>query len=185
MTAVDALRAAWAANVRVGVEGTDLVLRAPMPPPATVLDALKLNKPVIVALLRRQLGHWTMADWQAFFDERAGISEHDGGLTRAQAETLAFDHCAAEWLIRHPVKSSPGSCLGCGRGDEQDGIVLPFGTEASGHAWLHSHCWPAWYSGRKAEAAAALSAIGIGSPRPNEQVNNVEFRKDRRRGSSG
>jgi hypothetical protein len=64
--------------------------------------------------------------------------------------------------MRRPVRSSSDSCLGCGRGDEQAGIVLPFGTDVSGHAWLHSACWPAWYSGRKAEAAAALFAMGLG-----------------------
>lgn len=174
MTAVDALRAAWAANVRVGVEGADLVLRAPTPPPATVLDALKLNKSTIVTLLRRQLSHWTAEDWEAFFDERAGIREHDGGLSREQAEALAFDDSVVEWLLRHPVQSKPGSCLGCGRGDEEAGIVLPFGADVSGHAWLHSACWPAWYSGRKAESAAALSAMGIGWAAQSKN-NDVKF----------
>ena len=41
MTAIDALRAARAANVDVGIEGTHLVLRAPAPPPPAVIDALK------------------------------------------------------------------------------------------------------------------------------------------------
>jgi hypothetical protein len=164
MTALDALKAARAANVKIRVEGADLVLRAPAPPPATVLDALKLNKPAIVTLLRRQLSHWAVEDWEAFFDERAGIREHDGGLPREQAEALAFDDSVVEWLLRHPVQSKPGFCLGCGRGDEHAGIVVPFGTEASGHVWLHSDCWPAWHAARKAEAAAALSVMGIGSP---------------------
>ena len=167
MTALDALNAARAANVKIRVEGADLVLRAPAPPPATVLDAIKLNKPAIVALLRRRSSHWTVEDWEAFFDERAGIREHDGGLPREQAEALAFDDSIVEWLLRHPVQSKPGSCLGCGRGEEHAGIVVPFGTEPSGHVWLHSDCWPAWYSGRKAEAAAALSAMGIS---PNRSI---------------
>ena len=55
MTAVDALRAARAANVHIGLDGTDLVLRAPAPPPPAVMDALKLHKPAIVAILRREL----------------------------------------------------------------------------------------------------------------------------------
>lgn len=108
MTAVDALRAAWAARVNVGVKRSDLVLRAPAPPPATVLEALKRHKQAIVSLLlRRQLTHWTAADWQASFHERAGISEHDGGLPREEAEALALDHCVAEWLMRQAVQSSP------------------------------------------------------------------------------
>ena len=80
MTAVDALKAARSANVHIGLEGEDLVLRAPAPPPAAVLDALKRHKPGIVALLRRARSNWTAADWEAFFHERAGIAEHDGGL---------------------------------------------------------------------------------------------------------
>jgi hypothetical protein len=164
MTAIDALRAARAAKIDVGIEGTHLVLRAPAPPPPAVIDALKLNKPAIVAILRRELSHWNVADWNAFFDERAGIREHDGGLPREQAEALAFDDSVVEWLLRHPVQSSPGLCFGCGRGDEHAGIVVPFGMEASGHVWLHSDCWPAWHAARKTEAVAALRTMGIAPP---------------------
>ena len=162
MTAADALHAAWSANVHVGLEGTDLVLRAPAPPPAAVLDALKRHKPGIVALLRLGRDNWSAAEWEAFFYERAGIAEHDGGLSRQEAEALVFQHCVVEWLMRHPAQSKPGVCLGCGRGDEQAGIVLPFGTEANGHAWLHAACWPDWYARRRAEAVAALAAMNIG-----------------------
>ena len=34
----------------------------------------------------RDLAAWTEEDWQALFDERAGIMEFDGGLPRAEAE---------------------------------------------------------------------------------------------------
>jgi hypothetical protein len=164
MTAIDVLRAARAVKIDVCLEGTHLVLRAPQPPPPAIIDALKLNKPTIIAILRRELSDWSMADWHAFFDERAGISECDGGLQRERAEALAFDQCVAEWLIRHPVQSSPGLCLGCGRGDEHAGIVLPFGTEASGHVWLHFDCWPAWHAARKTKAATDLTTMGITPP---------------------
>ena len=76
--------------------------------------------------------------------------------------------------MRHPVRSNPVACLRCGRGGEQAGVVLPFGTETGGHAWLHSACWPAWYSGRKAEAAAALSTMGIGCADQSKD-NDVKF----------
>ena len=164
MTAIDALRAARAAKIDVSIEGTHLVLRAPAPPPPAVIDALKLNKPAIVAILRRELSHWNVADWNVFFDERAGIAEYEGGLSRQEADVLEFQHCVVEWLIRHPVQSSPGLCFGCGRGDEHAGIVVPFGMEASGHVWLHSDCWPAWHAARKTEAVAALTTMGIAPP---------------------
>jgi hypothetical protein len=36
--------------------------------------------------------------------------------------------------------------------------------ESTGHAWLHSRCWPIWHAGRKAEAIAALAALWIAEP---------------------
>jgi hypothetical protein len=32
---------------------------------------------------------WSLQDWQTFYDERAAIAEHDGGLSRAEAEAQA------------------------------------------------------------------------------------------------
>jgi hypothetical protein len=52
MSAADAIMAARAAGVRLGIDGDDLVLEAPAPPPDTVLDLLSRHKPDIVALLR-------------------------------------------------------------------------------------------------------------------------------------
>jgi hypothetical protein len=163
MTAAEALHAAQAANVRVELQGSDLVLRAPAPPSAAVLDALKRHKPGIVALLRRAISSWTAADWEALFHERAGIAD-DGRRGRRQAEELALEHCIVEWIIRHPVRSDPGACLSCGRVEDEHGILLPFGTDASGHAWLHFDCWPAWHSQRRAEAIAALATMEISVP---------------------
>lgn len=37
---------------------------------------------------------WDIEDWQAAFDERAGILEYDEGLPRKKAEALA-----RQWLI--------------------------------------------------------------------------------------
>jgi len=103
-------------------------------------------------------------DWRALFDERAGGAKFEGGLPRARAEAQAFACCVAEWLARHPVHSAPAWCLGCGTGESAREPLLPFGTEASGHVWLHSRCWPAWYEAHRAEAAAAVAALGINPP---------------------
>jgi len=106
------------------------------------------------------IGHsWSGDDWRAFFDERAGIAEFDGGLPRGQAEADAFTSCVTEWLNCNPVRSSPDSCLLCGEAEQGHDPRLPFGTESTGHAWLHSRCWSAWYAARRAEAAAALSSM--------------------------
>jgi hypothetical protein len=104
---------------------------------------------------------WSDEDWRAFFDERAGIAEFDGGLPREQAEVRAFTCCVAEWLNRNPVRSSPGSCLRCGKAELDHDPLLPFGTERTGHAWLHSRCWEAWFAARQVEAVAALEAMRI------------------------
>jgi hypothetical protein len=87
-----------------------------------------------------------------------------GGLPRGQAEARAFACCAEEWLNRNPVRSPPGRCLGFGGGDHAHDPLSPCGMESTGHAWLHSRCWPARYASRKAEAVAALAAIGIAAP---------------------
>ncbi len=151
MSVVEALEAARVAGVRVGIEGDDLALEASAPPPPAVLDLLSRHKAGIVTLLRSA-------------DGRAGIGELDGGLPRAEAEARAFACCVAEWLNRNPVCSPPGRCLGCGNGDHAHDPLLPFGIESTGHAWLHSRCWSAWYAGRRAEAVGALAAMEIMPP---------------------
>lgn len=165
MSAAEALKAARAAGVRLGIDGDALTLEAATAPPPTVLDLLARYKAGIVALLRPANDGWSGQDWLAFFDERAGIAEFDGGLSREQAEPRAFAACVVEWLTRNPARSPSGRCLGCGGSEHAHDKLLPFGTEATGHAWLHSRCWPAWHAARKAEAIAALAAMGIEQPR--------------------
>ena len=134
---------------------------------ASYLDAwarLQCQRPVSVAgaaRLHTERAGWSGEDWRAFFHDRAGIAEFDGGLPREQAEARAFACCVAEWLNRNPVRSSPDRCLRCGEAERGHDALLPFGTERAGHAWLHSHCWSAWSAARQAEAVAALEAMGI------------------------
>ena len=134
--------------------------------PACYLNAwarLQCQGPLSVAgaaLLRTGRDSWSGEDWRAFFDERAGIAEFDGGLPRLEAKARAYACCVAEWLNRNPVRSSPDSCLRCGKADQGHDPLLPFGTETTGHAWLHSQCWSAWSAARHAEAVAALDAMG-------------------------
>ncbi|MFZ3328888.1 MAG: hypothetical protein WA231_24800, partial [Methylocella sp.] len=53
---------------------------------------------------------------------------------------------------------------GFGGGNHAHDPLSPYGMENTSHAWLHSRCWPAQYAGRKAEAVAALAAMGIAAP---------------------
>ncbi len=165
MTAADALNAARANGLEIVLDGDDLVLAAASAPSTAVIDALSRNKAQIVALLRPGRDGWSADDWLVFFDERAGIAEFDGGMPRREAEVHAFACCVVEWLNRNPARSSPDRCLGCGQADLAAlDPLLPFGTETTGHAWLHSRCWPAWHARRKAEAVTALATMGIMVP---------------------
>jgi hypothetical protein len=157
MSAVEALEAARAAGIEFAPDGDDLVLSAAAAPPAGVLEALLRHKTQIVAMLRCRRDDWSDMDWLAFFDERAGIAELDGGLPRSSAEARAFECCAVEWLERNPVCSAPGRCLGCGGREHSYDKLLPYGTEPTGHAWLHSRCWKARHADRKVRAVAVLS----------------------------
>jgi hypothetical protein len=125
------------------------------------LPAIRQNKAAIIGLLRPGGDGWSAGEWQAFFDERAGIAEVDGGLSRARAEGRALEWCLAEWLIRNPAFSSPDGCFGCGGGEHPHNRLLPVGIGGTGQVWLHSRCQPVWYAGRRAEAIVALAAMGI------------------------
>jgi hypothetical protein len=164
MSAAEALREARAAGIELRVEGCDLALEADTPPPAGLLERLARHKPEIVALLRPGRDGWSAEDWQDFFHERAGIAEFDGGLPRPEAETRAFECCVVERMNRTFEPSPPGRCFACGGGDRAHDVLRPHGIEPTGHVWLHSRCWPAWHAGRKAEAVAALKAMGIVPP---------------------
>jgi hypothetical protein len=161
MSALQALKAARDAGVRIRVDGDALALDADVAPPAAVLGLLSRYKADVVALLRSGGDDSSGEDLRALFDERAAIAEFDGGLPRDQAEARAFACCVAMWLNRNLVRSPAGRCLGCGGGEQAHDTLLPFGTEKAGHAWLHPRCWDAWHSARKDRAVAALAAMGI------------------------
>jgi hypothetical protein len=90
MRALEALKAARAAGVDIALDGEDLVLQAPAPPQAFVLDALSRNKAEIVALLRAENDGGTGGDCQALDHEHAGVR-----LSSIPAETTGVSW--AEW----------------------------------------------------------------------------------------
>jgi hypothetical protein len=161
MSAAEALKVARAAGIRLGIDGESLTLEAAVPPATAVLDLLSRHKGDILALLRSANDGWSVEHWHAFYDERLGAAEFDGGLSRAKAEAQAFGSCVTEWLNRNSVQSLPGRCVLCGRTNLPDAVVLPFGTAMRGHAWLHAECWPAWYRARQLKATTALRGFGL------------------------
>jgi hypothetical protein len=161
MSAVEALKAARSVGIRIGIDGDDLVLEAMVPPPSAILETISLHKPAIIALLRPTNSGWSVEDWQAFFVERAAIFEFDGALSRADADSSAYESCVTEWLNRNPAPSPPGHCTWCGGSETRDAVVLPFGVQPGTHAWLHAECWSAWHRARREDAVSALRALGI------------------------
>jgi hypothetical protein len=162
MSATEALRAARALGVELAIDGNDLLLEAASEPPAVVLDELSRHKAEIVALLRPGRDGWSAEDWRSFFEERAAITEFDGGLSRTEAEAQALACCIVEWLNRNPAPPAPGRCAWCGQAESKDAVVLPYGVEPGTHIWLHAECWPAWQNTRRSQAREALARLGIG-----------------------
>jgi hypothetical protein len=160
MNAAQTLDSARAAGVDVGIDGEDLVLQAPAPPPPAVLEALTRYKAEIVALLRPAKDGWSAEEWQVFFGERAGRFEFDRGMTRPAAEAQAFEACIVEWLNRNPAPSPAGRCAWCGQLEFGGASIVPFGTEPGTHAWLHGECWRPWQETRRADAVKALRGMG-------------------------
>ena len=161
MSAVQALKAARDAGVRIGIYDDALTLERRRRARCRRALPAFASQAGVIELLRTGNYGWSGEEWRALFDERAGITEFDGGLPRQEAECRAFACCVAEWLNRNSMRSPPGRCLGCGGRDHAHDALLPFGTKPTGHTWLHSRCWDAWHASRKVEAAAALSTFGI------------------------
>jgi hypothetical protein len=160
VNAILAIAEARAAGVELGLDGDALALEASAPPPPAVIESLSRHKVEIIALLRPADDGWSTLDWLTLFGERVRMAM-DHGLTENEAEARAFACCVVEWLNRNAVRSPPGRCLGCGQAAHSHDPLLPFGTENSGHAWLHGRCWSTWHAGRKADAVSALTKLGI------------------------
>jgi hypothetical protein len=161
MSAVEALKQARVAGIRVGIDGDFLDLEASVPPPPEVLDLLARYKAEVLTLVRRR-DSWSAEDWLELYAERCAIAEFDGGLLHDQAEFKAFSCCISEWLRRNPVRSPPGRCKQCGK---TVGVLSPYLSDCSlkdpDHTWLHHECAEAWHVARRDSAVTALRAIGI------------------------
>jgi TubC N-terminal docking domain len=136
--------------------GDQLVLDGPC---VVLTDALVGKLRAHKSDILRSLGDWDAVDWQAFFDERAGIAEFDGHVSRAKAERQAYEYCIVEWLNRNPEATVSGQCAQCRQPDRPDHVVVPFGTE--NHAWLHPECWRVWQERRRRRAVSTLMNMGI------------------------
>lgn len=171
MSASEALLQAREAGVRVRIDGDHLALEASAPPQAGVLDILARYKADILYLLRPADDGWSAEDWREYYEERAGVAEFNGGLSREQAEKRAYDCCVGKWLHLNPVRSAPSRCHHCGK---PGGLLFPYLTgdklRDPWHTWLHQECSSDWHNARKMKAVSVLFEMGISNS--NEISNN-------------
>ena len=75
---------------------------------------------------------------------------YEGGtsLRTAPVETTQSSDARSQTKNAGHSPSDPTRCAHCGEGERSGSMIVPFGTEATGHTWLHSECWRAWYTKR-------------------------------------
>lgn len=88
MNATALIEQVHAAGGEIRAEGDRLKLKAPAPLPPELVQEIKEHKAEVLAALSVSVRKQS-ADLLEAFEERAGILEHDGGLTRSQAEQEA------------------------------------------------------------------------------------------------
>ncbi len=146
------------------LDGDELDVQFTPSPPAAVIAVLKRYKPEIIAALRQESAAWTCQDWQAFFNERAAILEHEGGLDRAEAERQAYIECQQEWFRRNPIQAR--KCCFCGEEGRPDEPVELQDVHCADRMWLHRSCHQPLVAFRAAKAHLALAEMGLFAPVP-------------------
>ena len=125
--------------------GDRLILRAgPIAIPARLVNRVREAKADLIATLARH-----------------ALEQDPSGESQRQFKCRTLEACAIEWLNQQAAPSQSGRCAWCGRPESPGAVVVPFGTEAGTHAWLHAGCWPSWYQRRREEAVLALREMGI------------------------
>jgi hypothetical protein len=95
--------------------------------------------------------------WRHDFEERSAIREHDGGLSRVEAEASALADLAQQWRSENPLPASDrAACCHCGKPNPCTPVLA-----RNGHAWMHARCWPPLNSAREKLAREAITmALG-------------------------
>src|SRR5262245_45285770 len=90
---------ARAAGLNVAVKGDTLVIRGPRRAEPIVRKLIDHKPELMAALAQAARLHPVAHDpvtWRDFYEERAAISEFEGGLSRHQADAIAFEACLVE-----------------------------------------------------------------------------------------
>jgi hypothetical protein len=108
------------------------------------------------------------AGWHRFFEEQAAHTECNCyGVSRHEAEVIAYETCIETWILLNWVRS--GGCAHCGAGQQPNDNWGPY----FGAYCLHERCRSAWLQGRRIEARAALSAMGLGATAGTYTIGEV------------
>lgn len=105
-----------------------------------------------------------LADWAAFYEERAAIRQYDAGYDRETAERLAFGECIEAWCERHRVRHDPARCAGCGGPLVDDALHLADGARVCFGEGQDFTCLLRHGHRRKRRAVDALFALGLTAP---------------------
>ena len=158
MSVTQALKVAREAGITLGVDGDHLTLEAAVEPPSAILELLSRHKLGILELLAPDSSGWSTGDWEAYFEKRAALAQHDGGFGRLEAELIAFEDCVDRWIVKNPpAVAIKNFCTLCGRAaDNADAknISIAGGSGATGI--LHGECAPQWFNQTRWQARRAL-----------------------------
>ena len=152
-------------GARVRRSGGQLVVDGPE---TVVSDTLVERIRSLKKELLATFDEWTARDWRSYFERARVAARTVGRSSRREAEAQAYGACIVEWISQNHRASSPERCVQCHAAEREGATLVPFGTDRSGHTWLHLSCWPTWVASRRSEAVAALSVAGVDDPGPAE-----------------
>ena len=129
MKAAELIRHVERAGAQLRLIGDEIQIKKRTLLTPSEISALAHQRDAIRRYLRdRASDPWDGVDYRTFFEERAGISEYDGGLPREEAEWQAFEDSIQCWLHHNPPSpSGPERCVHCQRAIErigEDGIPV-------------------------------------------------------------
>ena len=151
-------------GVQVEVHGTNLIVDGPADAlPDELIDRLTALKAELLGLpgwccQRAALGGCRLAE--AYFDERAAMREHEGGLSAPKpSQLLRMRSLTGSAFIRPwpPIRGTAASVVA--EQAETGNTLLPV-LAPGGHVWVHDRCCDRWHAARRREACAAQEAGG-------------------------
>ena len=151
--ALQIIDAARAVGVTLSIDGDSLLLRSGSPPPQEVLDALTRHKGEVINFLQSG-SQWLDSRGLASASSRTGrqsLNSTAGFLDKRLRRALSGPASSSGSTATRSARRRTAAAW-CGGGEREDNVLLPFGIERAGHAWMHSRCWRPWHEHRQAQA---------------------------------